>query len=143
LDTFRRTLKAFVGVVKQINADSQLNIPIKDPTELTLGDCLGILNQITEHSESSSKTRSCKKFIRGCYRKVEDNREIIGEILAIVPMDIYGSVISGGFTLILAVSCLLIRSTRIQENAHMVAYLSTFNRRSKGMLKSAKRLRTS
>lgn len=35
---------------------------------------------------------------------MEDNRGVIEGILAMIPVDIYGSVISGGFTLILAVS---------------------------------------
>ena len=104
MNTLRRTLKGFVAVVKQINAKSELNINIDDPADLTMKDCLEIVNQITDYRENSAKTRSCKNFIRGCYQKLEDNRGIIGDILSIVPNDIYGSVISGGFNLILAVS---------------------------------------
>ncbi|KAF2635659.1 hypothetical protein P280DRAFT_536075 [Massarina eburnea CBS 473.64] len=101
-ETFRRTLTAFAAEVKQINDDSKLKMDIKDPSEFTLEYSLGIVNEITESRDNAAKTRSCKNFIRGCYRKVEDHRSGVERFLNVIPSDIYGSVISRGFVVILA-----------------------------------------
>ncbi|KAI1139708.1 hypothetical protein F5Y05DRAFT_379832 [Hypoxylon sp. FL0543] len=98
-------LKRFATILKERKVDSQLNITIKDPNdpcEFTFDYVLGIINKIGEARGNAAKTRSCKNFIRKYYRKLEDNQEAIQGLLTMIPNDIYGSVLSGGFTLILA-----------------------------------------
>jgi hypothetical protein len=100
---FRRTLQNFVTILKERNVDSQLNI-VKDPSELTVEYIIQIIGRLGESKENASKTKSCKNFIQSCHRRYEDNKGIVEGILTMIPNDIYGSVISGGFTVILAVS---------------------------------------
>lgn len=102
--TFRQTLKDFVTILRERNVDSQLDIVFRDPSDFTVEYILHIINRLGESNKNPSKTKSCKNFIRSWYRKLEDNKGIMEGILTMVPNDIYGSVISGGFTLILAVS---------------------------------------
>lgn len=100
---FRQTLRRFVDTLKRRKVDSQLDISIENPDAFTINDILGIINKLGEGQGDDSKTGSCKSFIRRCYRRVEDNRDVIEAILSMLPSDIYGSVISGGFSLIMAV----------------------------------------
>ncbi|KAL9112648.1 MAG: hypothetical protein Q9187_007750 [Circinaria calcarea] len=99
---FHRTLKNFVTLLKERKVDSQLNIVIKDPSEFTVEYIMDIISRLGESSENPSKTILCKNFIQRCCWNVEKNRGVIEGILTMIPGDIYGSVISGGFILILA-----------------------------------------
>lgn len=100
---FRSTLTRFGSILKERKVDTQLDIRIKDPNEFTMDYVFEITRKISEGGNITAKTRSCKNFIQRCYRKVEDNRNVIGGILGMLPNDTYGSMISGGFTLIMAV----------------------------------------
>ncbi|KAI1083012.1 hypothetical protein F5B20DRAFT_528212 [Whalleya microplaca] len=99
--TFRQTLQRLVVILKDRNVDIPLDISIEKPSNLTIDGVLKIVNKIEEGRNNSAKIRSCKNFIRRCYRKVEDNRDVIGTIITMLPTDSYGSLISGGFTLIM------------------------------------------
>ena len=103
-ETFHGTLQRFVAVLKERNVDKELNIIIKDPSEFTPNYILGIVDKIQEGRDSAPYTKSCKTFIRRCYRKVEDNRDVIQGFLDMIPDDVYGSVISSGFTFLMVVS---------------------------------------
>ncbi|EEU37124.1 uncharacterized protein NECHADRAFT_86736 [Fusarium vanettenii 77-13-4] len=102
LETFRRTLQRLIAILRERNVDTQLNIDIKDPSDFTCEYVLQIINKIRETRESATKTRSCKNFVRRCYQKIEDNRSAIEGFLTMIPNDAYGSVISGGFAMIMA-----------------------------------------
>ncbi|KAK3349667.1 hypothetical protein B0T25DRAFT_591901 [Lasiosphaeria hispida] len=99
---FKQTLERLAVVLRERNVEMELGVVIKDPSEFTLDYVLGIANKIQEGRENSLDAKSCKAFIRRCYRKFEKKRGVVGAILSMVPDDAYGSVISGGFTLILA-----------------------------------------
>lgn len=96
--------------------DSSLSIVIKDPSEFTLQDALGIVKRLGENSDNPSKTGLWKQFIWSCYQKVDSNKAVIEGLMSLIPSDIYGSVISGGFTLILAVSSSFAVSTNIWKD---------------------------
>lgn len=100
---FQQTLQSFVYLLRERNVDKELNIEIKDPGDLTMEDVLTIIGKIQE-SRNTKQVKSCKDFIHKCYRKAESKRGIAEAALTMIPNDAYGSVISGGFTLILAVS---------------------------------------
>ncbi|KAK0707757.1 hypothetical protein B0H67DRAFT_588512 [Lasiosphaeris hirsuta] len=99
---FKQTLERLAIVLRERNVETELGVVIKDPSEFTVDYVLGIANKIQEGRENSLDAKSCKAFIRRCYRKFEKKRSVVGAILTMVPDDAYGSVISGGFTLILA-----------------------------------------
>ncbi|KAI0381927.1 hypothetical protein F5Y04DRAFT_288095 [Hypomontagnella monticulosa] len=98
---FQQTLKILVATLKERKIDTELGISIQDPSEFTLEGILSIINRIKE-SKNDAKTRTCKNFARRCYRRFEDNRDVVDAVLSMLPNDIYGSVISGGATLIMA-----------------------------------------
>lgn len=102
-ERFRRTFESFVSLLKDRHVDTGLGIELKDPADFTFGYILGILNKIVEEKENFLHTKSCKAFVRKCYRKAEENTGVIEGILNMIPDDIYGSAISGGVALILAV----------------------------------------
>jgi hypothetical protein len=139
--TFRQTLQRFVAVLKRRKVDDELGIVIKDPSEFTVEYILEITNKIGESRENSMKTKSCKSFIRKCYRKVEDNRGVIGGILTMVPDDVYGSVISGGCSLILAVRHVWHKGCVSRKRFRMRAHSCPFTRPSRSMLSNVRRSR--
>lgn len=96
-------LQKLVAVLRERNVNTQLDLDIKDPSEFTCEYVLQIINKIGEIRDSAAKTRSCKNFVRRCYQKVEDNRSAIDGFLTMIPSDVYGSVISGGYAMIMAV----------------------------------------
>jgi len=103
MEKFQQTLRNFVRLLRERNVDKELNVAIKDPAEFTMRDALAIIHKIQEGRDPKHMT-SFKAFIQKCYRKAEKHRGAIETILAMLPTDSYGSVISGGFTMILAVS---------------------------------------
>ncbi|KAK4207870.1 hypothetical protein QBC37DRAFT_85921 [Rhypophila decipiens] len=98
---FQHTLHSFVRLLRERNVDNELNVEIKDPEDLTMADALDIIGKIQE-GRNSKQVKSCKDFIHKCYRKAESKRAVAEAVLSMIPNDAYGSVISGGFTLILA-----------------------------------------
>ncbi|KAK3328994.1 hypothetical protein B0H66DRAFT_526386 [Apodospora peruviana] len=116
---FSQTLRRLIAMLKERNVEAQLGIVFKDPSEFTLRYLLQIANKIQEHRENTDKTRACKNFIRSCCRKMEDNKHVVEGILSLVPSDIYGSVISGGFALIMA-SCKIAHSRLISQTSRPV-----------------------
>jgi hypothetical protein len=105
MEAFRDvTLRRLVATLKERRVEERLGITLKDPSGFNFEYILGIVNKLKD-GRDAPKSKSCKSFIRSCYRKVEDNRGVIGGILEMIPDDIYGSVLSGGFSLILMVIC--------------------------------------
>ncbi|KAM7204874.1 hypothetical protein V8F33_001463 [Rhypophila sp. PSN 637] len=98
---FQNTLQSFVRLLRERNVDNELNVEIKDPEHLTMADALAIIGKIQE-GRNSKQVKSCKDFVHKCYRKAESKRAVAEAVLSMIPNDAYGSVISGGFTLILA-----------------------------------------
>lgn len=96
-------LQKLVAVLRERNVNTQLDLDIKDPSEFTCEYVLQIINKIGETRDSAAKTISCKNFVRRCYQKVDDNGRAIDGFLTMIPSDVYGSVISGGFAMIMAV----------------------------------------
>lgn len=91
-------------MLRERGVDSELGIVIKDADELTLAYALEVISKISENRDNAAKTKSCKKFVERCCRKMEDNKGVVEGVLAMIPTDIYGSLISGSISLILAVS---------------------------------------
>lgn len=63
-----------------------------------------IADKVYERHKNAEDVKSCTGAIRKCFRFVGKNASPLQGLLNFVPSDSYGSVISGGFTVILAVS---------------------------------------
>jgi hypothetical protein len=95
---FQQRLEHFASLLKE---DRDIDIEIRDPKDFDLAYILQAMEKIEQHKD---KEQSYRPFIKKCCRKYESNKSIVKGILGLVPNDLYGSLISGGFTLILAVS---------------------------------------
>jgi len=101
---FQRSLERFIAVLRERKVDTQLGIELKDAKDFTMDYVLELIRKIGERKENGSKTQACKNFVNKYCRKIEDHKGVIEGILGLVPTDIYGSLLSGGFSLILVVS---------------------------------------
>ena len=104
LQDFQNTLTGFVKTLKSKKLDQRLSIELKDPKDYKLEDVLEIATKLQGSKDASEDTRSCMRVIRKCFRVTAKHTTTLTDILKLVPNDSYGSVIVGGFTLILAVS---------------------------------------
>jgi hypothetical protein len=82
---------------------NKIDIPLKKPSEYNLKDVLQIADKVYERHKNAGDVKSCTGAIRKCFRFVGKNSSPLQSLLEFVPSDSYGSVISGGFTVILAV----------------------------------------
>ena len=100
MDRFQKVLKSFCTILKKRKLDQKLGIKLKDPKDYKLTDVVLVAQKIKERNENSDKARSSMRVIRKCFKAARKHRSTI---LAFVPNDSYGFVISGGLTMILAV----------------------------------------
>ncbi|KAI0556066.1 hypothetical protein F4679DRAFT_16624 [Xylaria curta] len=96
---FQQRLEGFACMLKSRNVDKELRVKIKDPKDFDITYILEIIDKIEKHATTK---RPYKAFVRRCFHRFEENKAVIEGIISFVPDDIYGSLISGGFTLILA-----------------------------------------
>jgi len=102
---FEETLKRFTQTLQSRDVFKKLGIEACDPAKCDINYVLKIATVIHEHKQGVQDTQQIKKFMRRCVRRATANKAAIEALLSMVPNDVYGSVISGGFSLILAVSC--------------------------------------
>jgi hypothetical protein len=81
-----------------------LDIPLKKPTEYKMQDVLNIADKLTQRHKNASQVQNCAGIIRKCFRFAGQNSGVIKKLLDFAPTDSYGSMIYGGFALILGVS---------------------------------------
>ncbi|KAK1831940.1 hypothetical protein QBC39DRAFT_349778 [Podospora conica] len=99
---FRQTLEAFTQTLQSRGIFKKLGIQPCDPAKCDIQYVLAVANAIREHKEGSKDTRSIKRFMQRCSQRASANKATISALLSMVPNDLYGSIISGGFSLILA-----------------------------------------
>jgi hypothetical protein len=104
IQEFQVILRSFVKTLKTKKLDQRLSIELKDPKEYRLEDIITIATKLYSDKEVSDDTRSCMRVIRKCFQVTAKHKSTLSAMLKFVPNDSYGSVIVGGFTLILAVS---------------------------------------
>lgn len=104
MEKFQETLKRFTKTLQERKIFKDVKIEYRDPADYDLAYVLNIAELVQEHKEGLENTRMVKDFIRKCFRGVSKHKNTITAILSMVPTDAYGSVISGGFSLILVVS---------------------------------------
>jgi hypothetical protein len=104
MEKFKETLRKFLVTLNTRKMFKKLNVEIKEPKVYDIDYVLSIAKLIEERREEAENTRVCKRFIRKCLRGVVKHKDVLTGIINMAPSDVYGSVISGGFTVILAVS---------------------------------------
>ncbi|KAH7309947.1 hypothetical protein BKA65DRAFT_168017 [Rhexocercosporidium sp. MPI-PUGE-AT-0058] len=98
---FEGTLKSFCKTLRSRKLDSKLGIEIKDPKDYRIEDVLMIAQKMcTKHEDSS--TTGCMHVIRRCFQAIGKHESTLAGLLNFLPTDVYGSIIYGGFTMILA-----------------------------------------
>ncbi|KAH8887910.1 hypothetical protein GQ53DRAFT_844008 [Thozetella sp. PMI_491] len=97
----KKTLSNFVATIKERGFDKKLNITLKDLDQYNLADVIDISDRIAERHRNADKAGGCMGLIRKCFHFAGKNRSMFHKVLECIPEDIYGSVISGGFTIIL------------------------------------------
>ncbi|KAK3369282.1 hypothetical protein B0T24DRAFT_580206 [Lasiosphaeria ovina] len=102
LEKFKESLKNFTQILQSRSVFKKLGIEAPDPAKFDLNYVLKIAALIQEHQDGSEDTQIIKKFARKCFRGAAQNKAAITALLSMIPNDVYGSVISGGFSLILA-----------------------------------------
>lgn len=83
--------------------DKGLNIQQKPLDQYHLQDVLDIVTRIEEKHRlgDGDKSKSFSGIVRRCFRFTSENSPTIKTLLSFAPDDVYGSVISGGLTMIL------------------------------------------
>lgn len=100
---FQQTLTRFTETLQKRKVFTRLGIPSRDPRNFDLDYVLSIATRISDQRVTDEETRICKRFIRKICQKTTKHKNVFSGLISLAPSDIYGSVISGGFTLVLAV----------------------------------------
>jgi hypothetical protein len=92
--------------------DRYPSFKIKQPNEYTFRDVWEIAEKLGDKHRNAEHVRHEMRFIHKFFRKAGENSSALKRLLAFVPDDTYGSVICGGFTVILGLSSPLRQQTR-------------------------------
>lgn len=101
---FKKTLLDFCKILKKQNLDGTLGIKLKEPESYTLKDVTEIAQKLQERKQQSESTTGCLGAIRRLFKRALNEKGVLTSMLNFIPNDTYGTLISGGFTMILAVS---------------------------------------
>ncbi|KAF2021281.1 hypothetical protein BU24DRAFT_446333 [Aaosphaeria arxii CBS 175.79] len=96
-----KSLNNFCKIIKDRGFDKKLNICLKDPEGYNSTEILEIVGKIEHSHKNADKVKSCMGRIRKCFHFMGENSGQMQRLVGFVPNDKYGSVISGGFTIIL------------------------------------------
>lgn len=125
LAQFEATLRNFAATIKERGFEGKLGIKLKNPQDYSMADVLSIAEKIQEKHRDADKVKSAMGRIRKCFRFAEDNHGQLKRLLKFVPNDTYGTVISGGFTIILGVSSAL----RTNDHNETLTYIRPWSER--------------
>jgi hypothetical protein len=100
---FKQTLASFQQLLVERKLDQRYGIEIKASGDYTFGDVLSIAHTIQKAHAEAEEVRSCMGLIRKVFRSSGRNASTMATFLEFVPNDMFGSVICGGFTVILSV----------------------------------------
>lgn len=100
---FEKALRELCGLIKK-HQGSGLDLEIKSPTDYKVEDVLEIVEKIAKKHRGEEKIEGFRGKVRRLFLTVGSNKSILDNLISFVPNDSYGSIISGGFTIILGVS---------------------------------------
>ncbi|KAK7709976.1 hypothetical protein SLS63_013118 [Diaporthe eres] len=115
MQEFQITLQKFHQHMEK-RKDKDTSIKLKSPDDYTFKDVLEITTKLHEDHKSASQVRNCMGLIRKLFRGVGENSSILESLLKFVPNDTYGSVICGGFSMILTVLMSTIKGSDYAED---------------------------
>ncbi|KAK9776801.1 putative Fungal STAND N-terminal Goodbye domain-containing protein [Seiridium cardinale] len=101
VETFKQTLALFQKNLIQRKVDQKYEIEIKDANSYTLEDVLKIAQTVQKKHKDADQVHSCMGRLKKFFHATGRNATTFKKLLAFVPDDVYGSVICGGFTVIL------------------------------------------
>ncbi|KAF5661964.1 hypothetical protein FCIRC_11662 [Fusarium circinatum] len=101
LESFKATLQRFNNTLEKQNIFKKLNLSSRDPTTYDINYVIEVAKKIKDHRDHVENTHTCRSFMQKCAESIASRRRGIGGILSMIPSDAYGSMISGGFSLIL------------------------------------------
>lgn len=103
---FQETLDAFKKNLVKRKVVERFDVEIKECGDYTFNDVLKIAQEVQKKHQDADKVGDSMGRIRKFFRSSGRNASTCKKLLAFVPSDAYGSVICGGFTIILGVSLL-------------------------------------
>lgn len=101
---FRQTLKRFNETLTKKKVFSRLGISARDPADFDIEYVLSIAARLSEQNHQSDNITACRRFARQLCHKAVKHRSMLSGLISLAPTDAYGSLVSGGFTIVLAVS---------------------------------------
>ncbi|KAL2289204.1 hypothetical protein FJTKL_02232 [Diaporthe vaccinii] len=101
MEEFRQTLTRFNQTLKTKKVFSRLGIPTRDPVHLDIDYVLSIAVRLSEWKHTSDEITTCRRFARQFCHKAVKSDSLLWGLIGLAPTDIYGSLISGGFTIAL------------------------------------------
>lgn len=90
-------------MIKDRKLDKKIDIEIKKPDKYTMEDVVLIATKMEKRHRDAANVKSCMGCIRKVFRKAGNNKTTFKKLLSFVPNDLYGTMIIGGFTMILGV----------------------------------------
>lgn len=117
---FEALLIDFAKMVDERQLQKKFGIKSRGFQEYRAEDVLEIAETVQKKYNNTSKVRECTAVFRKCFASVGRNQGAVSNLLSFIPNDSYGSIIFGGFTLILTVSSphLLLRKFRPLTNSY-------------------------
>lgn len=101
VEKFKETLALFQKNLVDRKVDRRYEIAIKDANSYTLQDVLQIAKIVQKKHSDADQVHSCMGRLKKFFHATGRNASTFKRLLAFVPDDVYGSVICGGFTVIL------------------------------------------
>lgn len=101
---FKETLERFSQTLDKHDLTTKIDITLKGPSEHNLKDVIRIAGKVYERHKTAADVKICTTKILRCFRFDGKSASPLQYLLNFVPNESYVSAISGGFTVILAVS---------------------------------------
>ncbi|ETS83498.1 hypothetical protein PFICI_05374 [Pestalotiopsis fici W106-1] len=101
VEKFKETLALFQKNLIDRKVDKKYEIEIKDASSYTLEDVLKIAKVVQKKHSDADQVHSCMGRLKKFFHATGRNATTFKRLLTFVPDDVYGSVICGGFTVIL------------------------------------------
>ncbi|KAJ4018797.1 hypothetical protein NW752_005925 [Fusarium irregulare] len=100
-ESFKEILSRFQKNLQERAIFKKLDLPDRDLSQYDLKYVIEVAKRIKDHRDHVENTKRCRGFMQKCAESINGRRRAIGGILSMIPSDVYGSVICGGFGLIL------------------------------------------
>lgn len=104
---FQDTLKTLTMNLRKVGVWKKQGDLVTEPVVYDLNYVLRLTAEINDKREGRENASVCKKFIKSCFQATCRQSGALACLIEVIPKDIYVSVLSGGFAIILAASGIL------------------------------------